>query len=176
MNECLNNKASKIKLIATDVDGVLTDGSIFIEGDFKEPFGKFSIYDGMGISIAHKCDLQIVIISGRKSKCSEARFRDLGVDEVYTGIDNKKEKLFEIVNRLNIELDNVAYIGDDLVDLGVMSIVGLTVAPKNAMPIVKERVHYIAEKKGGEGVLREVVDLILHAQNKYDELLKKYFE
>ena len=172
----IENLARKIKLIATDVDGVLTDGSIWIDANSKEPFGKFNIYDGMGITIAHKWELKIVVISGRKSGCSEARFAELGVDEVHTGIANKKAKLLEIAEKLAIDLDSIAYIGDDLIDLGAMSIVGFKVAPKNAVAPVKQYVDYITEAKGGEGVLREVIDLILISQNKYDEIIKKHFE
>ena len=170
----LYDKAKKIKVIVTDVDGVLTDGSIFITEDKIEPFGKFNIYDGMAIDIAHGSGLKLIVISGRKSRATEARFNKLGIDEVYTGIDDKAKKLVEIVERLKLDSLELAYIGDDVIDLRAMAMVGFKIAPNNAVEVVKERVDYITTKNGGEGVLREVVELILKSQNRFDEYLNRY--
>lgn len=172
----LVDKAKKIKVIVADVDGVLTDGYVFVDNHGGEPFGRFSIYDGMGITIAQECDLKIIVLSGRKSACTEVRYRNLGVDEVYTGVENKKKKLLEISKRLALNLEEIAYIGDDLIDLGAMSIVGFKAAPKNAISFLKRRVDYITKTSGGEGALRELIELVLKAQCKYKEYIRKCLE
>lgn len=171
----LEKKAQRVKIIVTDVDGVLTDGYILIDENGNEPFGKFSIYDGFGIVMAHACGIKIIVISGRQSKCAEMRCKKLGIDEVYTGVHNKSEKLKEIAARLDLSYDEMAYIGDDLIDLGAMSLVGFRVAPGNAVQTVKDYVDYVTTASGGEGALRELVDLVLKFQGRYDKYVKQYF-
>lgn len=168
-------KAKNIKVIVTDVDGVLTDGYIVIDENGNEPFGKFSIYDGFAIVMAHALGIKIIVISGRKSKCTEMRCKTLGIDEVYTGVHNKSEKLKEISTRLDLRFDEMAYIGDDLIDLGAMSLVGFKVAPQNAVQTVKDYVDYITTAKSGDGALRELVDLVLKCQGRYDDYVKQFF-
>ena len=168
----VKEKAKKIKVIVTDVDGVLTDGYILFDEHYNEPYGKFSIYDGLGIVMAHACGLKIIVISGRKSKCTEIRCTKLGIDEVYTGVDNKSKKLKEVAKKLKLDFAEMAYIGDDIIDLGAMSLVGLKVAPKNAVKTVKQYVDHITKTKSGKGALRELIDLILKAQGKYDIYVK----
>ncbi len=170
----ITEKASKIKVIATDVDGVLTEGFVFIRDDYEEPFGKFNIYDGFAISMAQECDIRMVVISGRKSLATEARCNKLGMDIVFTGVRDKKSKLLEISQELGISTEEIAYIGDDLIDLGALSISGLRCAPANAVAEVKNRVDYISKLNGGSGVLRDVVELVLKSQNKYEQVLAKY--
>lgn len=171
----IEHKAKNVKVIVTDVDGVLTDGYIVIDEHGNEPYGKFSIYDGFAVVMAHACEIKIIVISGRQSKCTEIRCRKLGIDEVYTGVINKSEKLKEIATRLNISFDEMAYIGDDLIDLGAMSLVGFKVAPKNAVQTVKDYVDYVTKTSSGEGVLREMVDMILKSQGRYDDYAKQFF-
>ena len=170
----LKLQARKIKVIVTDVDGVLTDGFIFINSKMGEPFGKFSIYDGFGIDMAHKAGLKIIVISGRKSLCTEARCKKLGIDEVYTGIMNKKAYLIELANKLNLNFDEMAYIGDDIIDLGAMSLVGLRASPANGVKDVQNFVHYVTKSRGGDGALREFIEFILKAQKKYKEVINSY--
>jgi 3-deoxy-D-manno-octulosonate 8-phosphate phosphatase (KDO 8-P phosphatase) len=174
LKQTIKAKLQNVKVIVTDVDGVLTDSYLFIDEQEQEPFAKFSIYDGMGIVIAHDCGIKIIVISGRKSLCTEIRCKKLGIDEVYTGIGNKKEKLLEIAKRLELDLSQVVYLGDDLIDLGAMSIVGVTVAPRNAVKPIRERVDHVTKTRGGEGVLRELVELILKAQGRYDDYVELY--
>ena len=170
------NKAKKIKLIISDVDGVLNKGDLFFNKNGIEPFGQFNIYDGFAVIIAHECGLKTAVISGRHSLCTEARCKLLGMEEIHTGILHKKLKLEEIVKRLNLNYDEVAYIGDDLIDLPAIKLVGLSIAPITAVRIVKEYVDFITEAKCGEGVLREAVELILNAQDKYDAYVNQYLE
>ena len=167
-------KAQKIKVIVTDVDGVLTDGAVFIAADGTEPFARFNIHDGLGTIHAREFGIDTVVLSGRKSLCVEARCRDLGVKNAYTGVKDKHAKILEIVKEMQVEFDEVAYLGDDVIDLRAMSLVGLKIAPQNALLCVKERVDYITRLSGGEGVLREVINLILQCQNKHDAYLQKF--
>ncbi len=173
-SELINAKAQKIKVIATDVDGVLTDGFIFIREDYTEPFGKFNILDGFAIVMARDCGLKTVVISGRKSLATEARCHKLGLDLTYTGVHDKKSKILEVAAELGVELAEIAYIGDDLIDLPALGLVGLRFAPANAVEDVKQRVDYVSSLRGGEGVLREVVELIVKSQGHYVEFLAKY--
>ena len=168
------NKAKKIKVIISDVDGVLTNGDLFINKDGEEPLSKFNIYDGFAIVIAHECGLKIGLISGRHSFCTLQRFQLLGVEEVHTGISNKKLHLLDTIKRMNVSLEEVAYIGDDLIDLGAMSIVGLSIAPASAVDEVLMRANMVTKTKCGNGVLREVVDYILKAQNKYQAYVDSF--
>ncbi|HLX53248.1 MAG TPA: HAD hydrolase family protein [Aquella sp.] len=168
-------KAKNVKAIVTDVDGVLTDSYILIDENGNEPFGKFSIYDGFGIVMAHACGIKIIVLSGRQSKCTEVRCKKLGIDEVYTGVHNKSEKLKEIVNRLGLSFDEMAYIGDDLIDLGAMSLVGFKAAPKNAVQTIRDYVDYVTEHASGDGALRELIDLVIKSQGRYDEYVKQFF-
>lgn len=172
----LKQKARNIKVIATDVDGVLTDGSLVIDESGMEPFGKFSILDGMGVTIAHDCGLKIVVISRRKSLCTENRCNKLGISEVYTGVMDKADKFREVARRLNLQLSQLAYIGDDIIDLPAISLAGLKVAPKNGVKSVKQYVDYITKARGGNGVLREVVELVLKAQGSYSEYMQQYLQ
>lgn len=170
----IQEKAKKIKLLATDVDGVLTEGFVFIKDDYEEPFGKFNILDGFAIGMAKESEIKTIVISGRKSLATEARCHKLGMDKVFTGVHDKKAKIIEIAREFNVELDEIAYIGDDLIDLPVLGIVGFSCAPQNAVADVKSRVHYISDYSGGSGVFRDVVELILKAQNKYEKILHRY--
>jgi 3-deoxy-D-manno-octulosonate 8-phosphate phosphatase (KDO 8-P phosphatase) len=170
----LQAKATQIKVIVSDVDGVLTDGCIFIRDDYEEPFGKFNILDGFAIEIARECGVHIAIISGRKSTATEARCKKLGIDLTFTGVRDKRAKLQEIATLLQIKMSAIAFIGDDLIDLPALLLSGLTCAPANAVAEVKSRVDYVSSKTGGMGVLREVVDLVTKANGSYDSFLARY--
>lgn len=170
----IQEKAKKIKLLATDVDGVLTEGFVFIKDDYEEPFGKFNILDGFAIGMAKDSAIKTIVISGRKSLATEARCHKLGMDQVFTGVHDKRAKILEIAQEFNVKLDEIAYIGDDLIDLPVLGVVGLSCAPQNAVADVKSRVDYISNFSGGSGVFRDVVELILKAQDKYEQILHRY--
>jgi 3-deoxy-D-manno-octulosonate 8-phosphate phosphatase (KDO 8-P phosphatase) len=170
------DKAKKIKVIATDVDGVLTEGFVFIRDDCEEPFGKFNILDGFAIGMAQDSAIKTVVISGRKSLATEARCRKLGMDLAFTGVTDKKSQLIHVSEYFNVKLDEIAYIGDDLIDLPALQLAGLRCAPKNAVADVKSRVDYISNYAGGRGAFRDVVELILKAQEKYDLILSKFLK
>lgn len=170
----VTNAAKDIKVIVTDVDGVLTDGTVRIDEEGRESFAQFNILDGFAVTIANDCDLKIIVISGRKSLCTEARCSKLGITEVYTGIRDKAAKLNEVIQRLELNTSQVAYIGDDLLDLSAMSLVRLKIAPKNAVGFVKQQVDYITKASGGGGVFREVVEIVLKAQGRYASYMQRY--
>lgn len=176
MNQDLIEKIKKIKLIATDVDGVLTEGFVFITGEAEEPFGKFNILDGFAVIMAREVGLKTAVISGRKSDATEARCRKLGMDQVFTGVNDKGLQIRQMADYFNIALDEIAYIGDDLIDLPAFKLVGFKCAPSNAINDVKQFVDYVSEYKGGTGAFRDIVELILRTQGKYQQLLDKYLQ
>lgn len=166
ISEKLKGRAQKIKAIGFDVDGVLTDGTVWID-EKGECFKNFNAQDGLGVELARKFDLKVCIISGRDSIQTHIRFgRDKGLDEVHTGIHDKLKCATEILERWGISWDEFAYIGDDLIDVAVMEKAGLCACPPDAHYSVKKHIHYITEKPAGKACAREFVDLILHCQAK----------
>ncbi|MCR2822013.1 KdsC family phosphatase [Lederbergia panacisoli] len=164
-----------IKLIAIDVDGVLTDGKLLIGSNGVE-YKSFNVKDGMGISLARFTGIKIAIITGRKSESVNIRSKELNVDFLFEGIRNKKEALTTLVNSLNLQMQNVFYIGDDINDLSVIQSVAFSAAPKDSVEIVKNSVSFVSQYKGGEGAVREAIDYVLSKQHNYELLLKEYLE
>ncbi|WP_113928355.1 HAD-IIIA family hydrolase [Bacillus sp. P14.5] len=167
----MNN--ANIKLVVLDVDGVMTDGKLLIGSDGNE-YKSFNVKDGMGISLARYHGIQFAIITGRQSKSVAIRARELNIDHVYQNISSKAEVLYELISILNISLNEVCYIGDDINDLPLINIVGLSFAPNDAVELVKDAAHHVIGKNGGQGVVREAVDLILTKQTDYKQLVLEY--
>ena len=167
--EVLRN-ARKIKLVILDADGVLTDGSIFYglsrEGDFE--LKAFHAHDGFGISRSIQLGLPVSIITGRRSAIVERRAKELGIRELYQGSDNKRPAYEKAKRRHRLRDEEIAYMGDDLLDLVLLKRVGLSAAAGSALPEVKRAVHYVSSLNGGEGAVREFIDLILRAQKKIE--------
>lgn len=153
-------RARRIRLLLTDCDGVLTDGSLYFGPD-GESLKRFHIHDGLGFKLARQIGIKTGIISGRKSAALEARARELNVDYLYQGNDSKLAAYEEILTTEKLQETEVAYLGDDLPDLDLLRRVGLGVAVANAVAEVKAAAHYITKTPGGSGAFREVVDLIL---------------
>ena len=171
----VTEKAKKIKFIITDVDGVLTDGKLNFFPDHKgkiEEFKSFNATDGIGARIAVKAGLNIAIITGNAHATTVYRADVLGFKYIYQGFLNKLEPLKDITKREKISLDKIAYIGDDLIDLAVMTRVGLAISPKNAVREAAAAAHYVTKASGGNGVLREAVEIILKAQGKWTGIVK----
>lgn len=166
-------RAKRIALVVFDVDGVLTDGSIIIgqEGELSKTF---HAQDGMGISLAHRAGLRTAIITGRESQIVARRAAELAMGDVHQGAGSKTAALKALLAKYQLEPEQVAYVGDDLNDLPVLLQVGLACAVANAVPEVKERVHYISQKAGGQGAVREIMELILQAQDKWTALVDGY--
>lgn len=169
----LTKRAQQIQMIVFDVDGVLTGGQI-IFGQSGEVMKVFYAQDGLGISAAHKVGLKTAIITGRKSDIVRLRSAELHLTHVYQGVVNKLDGLEDLLTRYQLSVHQVAYVGDDLNDLPIMSQVGLSCAVANAAVEVKEGAHYVAQKQGGQGAVREIIEMILKAQGKWEEIVEHY--
>jgi len=171
----MNNqdRVQKIKLILMDVDGTLTDGRLLILPDGEE-LKTYNVRDGTGILMAHLAGLKTGIITGKVSKSLEIRAAKLKMLEVYQGILDKKSALAEIMNKHHLGSEEIAYIGDDLGDLNVLKSVGLAGAVADAHPEVKKHSHYICKTAGGSGAVREFIEFILEAQNKWKIVEQKF--
>jgi 3-deoxy-D-manno-octulosonate 8-phosphate phosphatase (KDO 8-P phosphatase) len=153
----------RIKMLLLDVDGVMTDGGLYYSGEGIE-LKRFHAHDGYGIVRAHEQGIRIGLISGRSSPIVEARARVLKIDDVYLDAMDKVTPFRELQKKYGFTEEQTAFIGDDLFDLPLLEIVGFSAAPANAMAGVKRRVDYVTRMAGGNGAVREVVDLILAAQ------------
>ena len=160
----------KIKLIISDVDGVLTDGKILISSDSKES-KFFHVEDGTAAALAHYANIPIALISGRYSESTKIRAEELKIEHCYQGVLNKKSILDKLIKLYSVNYDEVAYIGDSLVDIPVLSVVGLPISLPSAHKLAQDSSIYITKKDGGEGVLLEVIEKILKEQNRFDDVL-----
>ena len=166
-------RAEKIKLVLFDVDGVLTDGKLLLQADGSES-KQFDIKDGTGIVLAQRAGLKVGFLSARVSPPTQHRAAQLGVTLVHQGVSSKIETYEHIVDELLLEDEAVAYMGDDIVDLPVLSRVGLAAAPADAAPDVRARVHWVSRAPGGCGAARELIELILRAQRAWESVLLEY--
>lgn len=171
--DTLAAKAAKIKLILLDVDGVLTDGAVVIFGDGSET-KRFHIRDGIALVWAQRAGITVGLLSARHSATTAQRAAQLGITLVHQGVSSKIDTYDQIVGDMVLNDQQVAYMGDDIVDLAVLKRAGLSAAPADAVPEVRERVHFISTRPGGEGAVREMVELILRAQNQWDRLVAAY--
>ncbi len=157
--------AKKIKLLILDVDGVLTDNTIYLnDGGIESK--KFNILDGMGVWLAQKAGIEVVLISGRPSKATEFRALHLKIKHLYLGELDKIKAYQKVKRNLNVKDDEIAYMGDDILDVPVLREVGFPICVKDANPKVKKFARMVTKTKGGEGAVREVVDMILKAKKK----------
>jgi len=163
-------RAKKIRLIILDVDGVLTDGSIYIAED-GERVKKFYCRDGLGINIAHRENLLTAIITGRDSKQVAYRAKELKIDSLFMGCMDKRDAYKELKEKYNLTDAEVAYVGDDLIDLPVMVQAGLPIAVADAAVEVKDRAVAISSYDGGRGAVRESIEFILKSQGKWENIL-----
>jgi 3-deoxy-D-manno-octulosonate 8-phosphate phosphatase (KDO 8-P phosphatase) len=177
------DRARRVKVLLYDVDGVLTNGDITIipplDGD---PNGKateiksFSAHDGMGIGIARLAGLKIGWVTKRQSQVVAIRARDLKIEHVYQGQSNKVEALNKIIAAENCTLDEIAYVGDDIIDLPVMRKVGFAISTANARPQAKAAAHYVTPNRGGDGAGRDAIDFILNARGILDQTIEQYLD
>jgi len=164
------DRAKRVKLLLMDCDGVITDGRIWLTPDGDEQKA-FHARDGQGISVWHRAGWQSGIISGRASSSVERRAHELKMKYVHQFAKNKIVALEEIINDAQVSADECCYIGDDLGDVAVMRRVGLAVAVADAAEDTKAAAHYVTTLDGGKGAVREVIELILKAQDRWDELV-----
>jgi 3-deoxy-D-manno-octulosonate 8-phosphate phosphatase (KDO 8-P phosphatase) len=166
-------RARKTRLLMMDVDGVLTDGRIMQDSHGQE-LKVFDVKDGHGIVMAHRAKLQTALISGRESETTVRRAQELGIALVFQKTWNKLEVYEKILADTKYTPDEVAYVGDDLVDIPLLRRVGLAVAVADAVDEVKATAHLITQRPGGRGAVREVIELILRAQGHWDQLIERY--
>ena len=171
----LIEKAKKIKCLICDVDGVLTDGSLYMDMQGNE-LKAFQVQDGMGLVLLMAADIAVAVITTSKHTIIDHRMKQLGIQHYYTGQVDKQRAFNTLKEKLQLTNEEFAYVGDDLPDMPIMRQVGLSVAVANAVKEVKEFADYETKKSGGRGAVREVTDILLAAQNKLDEALAKYLK
>ena len=167
-------RAARVKVMIFDVDGVLTDGSLTYGPD-GEVTKTFNVLDGLGIQLLGKTGVQTAIISARLSPIVVKRASDLGIMHVYQGIHDKRVGFAELLAALGVTAEECGYIGDDVIDLPLLTKVGFAVAVPSGHPEVQHRAHYVTKNGGGRGAVREVCDLVMRAQGTYEQALAPYF-
>ena len=170
----LEKKSKKIKLLLLDVDGVLTDGSLILRESLQE-LKIFNVKDGLGIKLAQAGEIEIGIITGRTSEAVKKRADELDIKILNQGQPDKLKVYEQIKNDLGLKDDQIAYVGDDLNDLKLLQKVGLSIAVKDSCDEVKAEADYITKTPGGIGAVREVIELILKSQGKWQGLIQKYY-
>jgi 3-deoxy-D-manno-octulosonate 8-phosphate phosphatase (KDO 8-P phosphatase) len=165
--------AQAIRLLILDIDGVLTDGRLYFDAK-GETLKVFHVRDGHGIKMAQRGGLEVAMVSGRRSDAAFHRARELGVSRFYEGVRDKVAILEELLAALNLTSAEVAAVGDDLVDLPLFQRVGLGVAVADAVPEVRAAAHWVTSLPGGTGAVREVCDLLLKAQDKWEDLISPW--
>jgi len=166
-------KAARLSLMGFDVDGVLTDGTLYFtaQGDAMKTF---SSLDGHGLKMLQQAGIEVIIISGRASPALELRAQNLGIGGLYMGVEDKRKVMLEILQQRGMDFSAAGYMGDDVVDLPVLRACGFSATVADGHAEVIARVDYVTQKVGGRGAVREVCDLILRAQGKWDMSLAEY--
>jgi len=166
--QTLKEKAAKIKIVFTDNDGVLTDTGVYYS-ERGEELKRFSIRDGMGVERLRKfAGVDTGIISGEMSASLQKRAEKLHITVLYLGIKDKKNCMNDVLQKLNMAWENVAYIGDDYNDLEMLQLCGLSACPQDAMPVIKEKVDYVANAPGGFGAFRDFAEMIIYINNNFN--------
>ena len=167
-------RAKRVRVLLMDVDGVLTDGRLIL-GDDGQEYKSFNTQDGHGIKMLQRNAVKVGVITGRDSRVVQRRMHELGVEYVYQGRTEKLPAYRELLDRLNLDPEQSAFVGDDVVDLPILFASGLAVAVQDAHPLVKRHAHWVTPSGGGRGAAREVCELILHAQGSYTAEMTAYF-
>jgi 3-deoxy-D-manno-octulosonate 8-phosphate phosphatase (KDO 8-P phosphatase) len=173
MTDIKKNDLKEIKLLAMDVDGVLTDGGILIGPDGAE-FKNFNILDGHGIRMWHRAGFKTALISGRQSGATKLRAEELEINFVYQPCSNKLDCFNDLLVQSQLEPKNIAYIGDDVMDIPLIQRAGFGIAVANAVGELKSLSHYVTSRAGGSGAVREVIEYILKNTGLWNELMQRY--
>lgn len=171
----MQEKLTRIKMLLLDVDGVLTDGRVIIN-DSGEETKAFDVRDGHGLKLLQRAGLEIGIITGRSSRVVAHRMSELGIELVYQGVKNKLEPFDEILERFQLSPQQVAYVGDDVVDLPILRRVGFAATVADACPDLFDLVDFVSSRPGGRGAVREICEMLLKAQGRWVELTRRYFD
>ena len=169
----LRERAVAVRLLALDVDGVLTDGTVYYS-EHGETLKAFNILDGLGLRLLREAGITTAIISARDSAPLRRRAGDLAIDHVFLGCDDKATAWDELLTRTGLSPTQTAFVGDDLIDLALLGRAGFAVAVANAHPAVQRRAHYVTRQRGGAGAVREVADLLLSARGALQEAIARY--
>lgn len=161
-------KFAKIHYLVLDVDGVLTDGGIYLDHE-GNTFKKFSVKDGLGIKLLQENNIQIIFMSGGSSSSTSARAKNLGIEYCFVNIKNKSKFLLDLQNELGFDFENLAYVGDDLNDVVVRSIVKLLICPKDACKEMRDISDLVLTKNGGNGAIRELCEIILKSKKCWEK-------
>lgn len=168
-------RAKRVKLVVFDVDGVLTDGRIIIDDKgIESKF--FNVRDGHGIKLLHRAGLIVAIVTGRTSDVVTHRAKELGITHIYQGSLKKADTMDDLIKETGLSSEEIAFVGDDLIDIPVMRRVGLACAVSDSSPETISFAHIVTERNGGRGAAREVCEFILKAQGLWEEVTKSYFE
>jgi len=173
VNEILETKIRRVECLIMDVDGVLTDGRVIID-DLGNESKHFNVRDGHGIKLLLRTGIEVMLLTGRTSRVVEHRARELGIKEVHQGAKNKVEVLDAIMQNRDLEREEIAYIGDDIVDVPVFHRVGFSVAVADACEDAVQHADYVTRHKGGKGAVREVCELILKVKGQWVEAVTRY--
>ncbi|MCF7858667.1 MAG: HAD hydrolase family protein [Candidatus Cloacimonetes bacterium] len=164
---------NKIKLLILDNDGVLTDGSIILNNERVES-KNYNAKDGLGVRLLSFSDIKLAIITGRSSEVVKKRCEELDIELLFQGVRNKFQKTLELISELGIDWENIAYLGDDWNDYPVMEKCGISAVPADAFDDFKQKADIVLDRKGGKGAVREIIELILKKQGKYDKSLQRF--
>jgi 3-deoxy-D-manno-octulosonate 8-phosphate phosphatase (KDO 8-P phosphatase) len=171
----VEERAKRIKVLIFDVDGVMTDGGLTI-GDDGQEYKSFHSLDGLGMKLLKASGVEMAIITGRTSNVVTKRAENTGIAHFYQGVDDKLGAFNELIKKLNISAEECAFMGDDVVDLPPMRRCGLAIAVPSATPLTKEYAHYVTTSSAGRGAVREVCELIMHAQGTYDAQMAQFLK
>jgi len=166
-------RMKRVKMVIFDVDGVLTDGAIYLDDRGVET-KVFHVHDGAGIKYLRRAGLKVALLSGRETEATRVRAQELGIDEVAQGAHRKIDVLPKILKRHGLTTEEVCYVADDLTDLPVLRAVGLAVAVAGARPEVRRAAHYVTKTPGGKGAAREIAEKIIKAQGKWKQIMARY--
>ena len=169
------DKARQLKLMAFDVDGVLTDGTLYFTSTGDE-MKAFSSLDGHGIKMLMQAGIKVAIITGRRSKALEWRAQNLGISHLFQGVEDKREVMGQLLATLELARHEAGYMGDDVVDLPVLTFCGFSATVADGHAFVQQHVDFVAQKGGGRGAVRELCDFLLTAQGQLDPMLAAYLE
>jgi 3-deoxy-D-manno-octulosonate 8-phosphate phosphatase (KDO 8-P phosphatase) len=174
MDKDLAGRIGRIKLLICDVDGVLTDGGIIIDSNGVET-KRFDVKDGHGLKLLQRAGIHVALLTGRESQVVSYRAEELGITEVIQGAKDKRKAYDVLKERTGFQDENIAYVGDDVVDIPVLRQVGVAIAVRDAVDEVKASAHYVTSCSGGKGAIREIVQLILKTQNLWERVLERYY-
>ena len=168
-----HQRALPVKLAIFDIDGVMTDGSLYFSDDGKE-YKAFNSLDGHGLKMLRQTGVEIAIITGRTSQVVTHRAKNLGISHVYQGVDNKLDAYLDLLEKLDLHMPQTAYMGDDVIDLPIMTRCGLSISVPAAPCEVQQYAHLVTQREGGHGAVREACEFIMKAQGHYAAILAGY--